>query len=87
MNSTSYIKEAIRCLEIELTKVGKTLKGKPYTPMQPGYRPELNVSPILNPDQANYYMSLIGILRWAVELGHIDIHVDVSLLSSYMCQP
>jgi hypothetical protein len=55
--------------------------------MQPGYRPELDVSPLLNPEQANYYMSLIGILRWAVELGRIDIHIDVSLLSNFMCQP
>ena len=43
--------------------------------------------PLLNADQANYYMSLIGILRWAVELGRLDIYVDVTLLSSYMAQP
>jgi len=91
LNATNDIKEAIKCLEMELAKVGKTLKGKPSTPMQPKYRPELDVSPILNPEQASYYMSLIGILRWAVELGRIDIFIDVSLLSSilssHMCQP
>lgn len=87
MSSTSYIKESIRCVEMELSKVNKILKGKPSTPMQPGYRPELDISPILNPEQANYYMSLIGILRWAVELGRIDIYIDMSLLSSFMCQP
>jgi hypothetical protein len=32
-------------------------------------------------------MSLVGILRWAAELGRIDIYIDVSLLSSHMCQP
>jgi len=32
-------------------------------------------------------MELIGILRWIVELGRIDIMVDVSLLSSYTMQP
>ena len=55
--------------------------------MQHGYRPELDVSPLLDEDQANYYASLIGVLRWAVELGRIDIHIDVSLLSSYLAQP
>lgn len=55
--------------------------------MQSNYRPELDVSPVLDPEQANYYMSLIGILRWAVELGRIDFYIDVCLLSSYMCQP
>ncbi len=57
------------------------------TPMTPGYRPELDVSPLLDEDQASYYMSLIGILRWMVELGCIDICVNVSLLSSFMAQP
>jgi hypothetical protein len=55
--------------------------------MRTDYRAELDVSPLLTPDQANYYMSLIGILRWAVELGRLDIYVDVTLLSSYMAQP
>jgi hypothetical protein len=87
MSSTSYIKEANRCIELELSKIGKTLKGKHLTPMQRGYRPELDVSNILNPEQANYYMSLIRVLRWAVELGRIYIYIDVSLLFSFLCQP
>jgi len=87
MSSQKYIKEAIRCLELELQKSGLRLLGKPVTPMTPGYRPELDVSPLLDQDQASYFMSLIGILRWAVELGRIDIYIDVALLSSFMAQP
>jgi hypothetical protein len=87
MNSQHYIKEAIRCLEAELQKSGKMLIGKPKVPFQHGYRPELDTSPLLDDDQANYYASLIGVLRWAVELGRIDIHIHVALLSSYLAQP
>jgi hypothetical protein len=87
MSSQKYVKEAIRCLELELGKSGQRLTGKPNTLMTPGYRPELDVSPLLEDDQASYYMSLIGILQWAVELGRIDIYIDVALLSSYMAQP
>ncbi len=47
----------------------------------------MDTSPLLDDDQANYYQSLIGVLRWAVELGRIDIHVYVALLSSYLAQP
>jgi len=32
-------------------------------------------------------MQLIGILRWLVELGRIDICVEVSMMSSYNCMP
>jgi hypothetical protein len=32
-------------------------------------------------------MQLIGILRWAVEIGRIDIFLEVSLLSQYQANP
>eukprot|EP00978_Attheya_sp_CCMP212_P002025 scaffold4145_cov55-Attheya_sp.AAC.8 len=47
-------------------------------PISPGYHPELR------PEKANYYQNLIGVLRWAVELGRIDIHIEVSFLSSHL---
>jgi hypothetical protein len=87
MSSQCYVKEAIRCVEIELQKTGLRLIGKPSTPMSSGYHPELDISPLLEPAQANYYMSLIGILQWAVELGQIDTYINVTLLLSYMAQP
>jgi hypothetical protein len=55
--------------------------------MQSKYRPELDVSLLLSPEQANYYMSLNGILHWAVEVGQLDIYIDVALLSSFLIQP
>jgi len=61
MNCVHYLKEAIENIETELSKSNHVLKGKPNTPMQTGYRPELDVSPILGPEQANYYQSLIRI--------------------------
>ena len=38
-------------------------------------------------DEATYYTSLIGILRWIVELGRIDITGEVSKMSSHVCLP
>jgi hypothetical protein len=87
MSSTLDIKEAIRSLELELGKSGHTLSGKLTSPMCTGYRPELDVSAVLEPEQANYYATLIGILCWAVELGYIDIYINVALFSSHIAQP
>ena len=33
------------------------------------------------------YQELIEMLRWAIELGRIDILLEVALLSSYLCLP
>jgi len=87
MSSYQFVKEAIRVVELELDKVGKRLETKVNTPMHSDYRPELDVTPLLNAQQANYYQELIGILRWAVELGRIDIHTQITMLSSYLVQP
>lgn len=38
-------------------------------------------------EQHNYYQGLIGVLRWACELGRIDILVDVTKLSHYLAAP
>jgi hypothetical protein len=87
MSSYQFVKEAIRVVELELGKVGKKLTTKASTPMYADYRPELDISLLLDAHQAKYYQELIGILRWAVELGRIDIHVQVAMLSSYTVQP
>jgi hypothetical protein len=55
--------------------------------MTTSYRPELDVSPELDPEDASYYQSLIGILRWIVELGCVDICLEVSMMSSHLALP
>ena len=34
-----------------------------------------------------YFQELIGMLRWSIELGRLDILLEVSLLSSYLACP
>jgi hypothetical protein len=66
---------------------GRKLAKKAVTPFRSGYRPELDITPELNPELASYYQSQIGILQWAVELGRIDIITEVSMLSSHLALP
>lgn len=87
MSSEQYVKEAIRVVELELQQVNKRLSPKAKTPYVTGYRPEMDTSPLLGDVQANYYQNLIGILRWSVELGRIDIYYEVATLSSFLVQP
>ena len=87
MSSDDYVKEAVRNVKTELAKSKQILKRNVKGPMASGYRPELDVSPELGAAQANYYQNLIGVLRWMVELGRIDIHTEVALLSRYLAAP
>ena len=60
---------------------------KADNPFVSGHFLELDVSPILGPEEAPYYHSLIGVMRWMIEIGRIDIITEVSLLSSYSAVP
>jgi hypothetical protein len=51
------------------------------------YYPELDQSEPLDPECSSFYQHLIGVMRWMVELGGIDIATEVSLLSSHLAFP
>ena len=74
-------------MEEKLKLEGKALKKGTCAPMVTGYHPECDISLELNEEEANYYQSLIGALRWIVEMGRIDICCEVSMLSSYVALP
>ena len=86
-SSSHYIQNAVSNLEEWMEKNGYKLPRKASTPMSTSYRPELDVSPVLHATLANYYQSLIGVLRWAIEIGRIDITTEVSMLAAHMAMP
>jgi hypothetical protein len=84
-----YVKNAIMTVESLLEEDGKgyVLKNKVKNPFPMNYRPELDVSDELGSELSSRYLQLIGIARWAIELGRIDITHEVSLLSQYQANP
>ena len=50
------------------------------TPLPTSYHPELDCTAELDEEEAAYYQSMIGVLRWIVELGRIDIAYKVSIM-------
>mgnify|MGYP003326537431 FL=1 len=87
MSSYDYLQAAIKNIEEKLVKTGGKLQVKALTPMSSGYRPELDVTEELGAEETQYYQELMGILRWATELGRVDILTEVSMLSSYQANP
>jgi len=87
--SVDYLTGAVQQVEAELEKHKLTLKiyGDGKRPYDIKYRPEIDVTNELDEKLLNRYQQLIGILRWAVEIGRIDIMTEVSCLSSHLCNP
>jgi len=88
MTAKDYVKESVKNLKMMLNKDGRTLPGGRWeSPLPANYRPELDVTPELDPDLASRYQQLIGVLRWMCEIGRIDILHEVSLMSQYLALP
>ena len=86
--SSQYVQNSVKNVEdYYMKKYGRQLPAKASTPTKSGYRPEIDASRELNPDESSYFHQLIGILRWIVELGRVDIYTEVSMLSSCLALP
>lgn len=86
-SSSHYIQTVIKNLEDWLRERNMKLPNKAETPLVSTYRPEMDVSDLLDPEDANYYQSLIGTLRWIVEIGRIDITTETSMLAAHLAMP
>jgi hypothetical protein len=70
-----------------MVKEGKILSKELPTPMSGTYKPEVNVSPELSPEMTNLYQSQVGVFRWYINMGRLDITTEVSMLASHMAAP
>ena len=87
-SSSKYIKSSVENLEKILKQRNLKLSSKKMdAPISNGYRPEMDISDELNDEDSQLFQSLIGILRWTVEIGRIDICAEVSMLSSHLALP
>ena len=81
------MKSAVQNLEDVLTSRGHRFPSKCNTPLSHGHEPELDTSLELKADDMTEYQELVGVLKWAVDLGRVDIDLEVSLMSSYLACP
>ena len=86
-SSSQYVQNAVSNVEEYLRRIDRSLPKRANAPFTNDYRPEIDVTSELSSQLASYYQSLIGILRWIVELGRIDITAEVSMMASCMALP
>ena len=87
MSSDDYVKIAVGEVERDLETAGHKLRGKAYRPFYQSYRPEVDVTPPLNAAGIAKYQAYMGVFRWMIELGRVDILTEVSMLSSHQAMP
>jgi hypothetical protein len=82
-----YVQLAVKNVQEHLSKKSVKMPYKAPNLLFTDYCPEIDVTPELGEADASYYHTLIGVLRWIVELGCVDIDVEVSMMSSHLALP
>ena len=82
MSSSKYCKAAITNVEERLALDRKRLPTKCKTPMVTNYALEMDVTAEFKADGIQYFQELIGVLRWACEIGRV---AHQSIIGSIGC--
>ena len=86
-SSSQYTQNAVKNVETYLKSKGENLPKRATSPWTRDYRPETDTTPELSSAESSYFQSLIGVLRWIVELGRVDITMETSAMASMMACP
>jgi hypothetical protein len=88
ISAEAYLEKAITSVEKVFGKLDTLFrKSRLDTPAPTDFHPELDDTPFLNEDSVTLYQSYIGILRWAVELGRIDLAHFASTMAKFAAIP
>jgi hypothetical protein len=84
-----YIQASVAIVKEYHSKEYPTRKWEKRTsgPFPYDFAPELDTTDLLNHEKSAFYQLQIGVLRWIVELGRIDIITEISELSSMRAMP
>ena len=85
--SLDYVKAAVATVEEAIKKTTRNLPKTFLTPMVQSYLPELDATEELEPDDIQFSQELIVMLRWATEIGRVDVLLETSLLSQHQAYP
>ena len=88
VTSQDYVKAAVKNVEEAVKSTRWRLPTTHLdTPMNTTYVPELDVTHELDEPSVTFYQELIGMLRWATEIGRVDILFEIAILSQYQANP
>ena len=87
MHAYDYVVESCKMVQKWSENDGRKFKNNCDDAMNVNYRLEIDISEELGDELATQYQQMIGILRWSIELRHIDIITEVSFLSLVNISP
>ena len=88
LGSSHYLQEFLKVAIKLLSDIDVKIPSRanhPYSNIK--YRPELDVSNFCNEAQVRAFQQILGMLRWLIELGRMDVLLETTLLASFLMSP
>ena len=87
MDSDNYYKVVVKNIKEVFQKKRPRIPRKCRTPLRSGYKTEDDDTVELKSDGMQWYQEIIGHILWAIDLGRVDILLEVALLSQNLALP
>mmetsp|Transcript_18951 Transcript_18951/g.26747 ORF Transcript_18951/g.26747 Transcript_18951/m.26747 type:complete len:460 (-) Transcript_18951:1019-2398(-) len=87
ISSVDHINAAVKTIKEALKNKPCKLPTKVTNPMTLNCQPELDESPELDAQGVQFYQEMMGMLRWATELGKVDVLLELSMLLQHQASP
>ena len=87
MSAEKYVRDYVDNVEKNLAKYNQRLPTCCKTPIMSIYQPETDTLPNLKPKGVTQYQEMIRVIRWVVDLGRVDIILEMALISTYLALP
>ena len=79
-SSSQHARAATKNVDDYLKKKGLSFPKSCDSPLSILCRPELSATSELSIEDAAHFQSLIGVLRWIVELGRVGVCLEASIM-------
>jgi len=90
LSPSKYVAQSVMNFQTHLTNKldGKyKIPSRADNPFPVNYCPDTDLIDHLDNNCSSFFMHLIGVVQWMVDLGHIDIATEISMLSTYWAYP
>ena len=87
MSVEKYVRAAVENVEKNLAKSNEHLQTLCKNPIISGYWPETDTLPELKSEEVTRYQEMVGLLRWEVDKGQVDILLDTAVISNELALP
>ena len=87
MYQEKYVRDSVENTDQNIMKYNQHLPTRCKTPTMTVYCIETDTQPNIKAEGMIHCQEMVGVIRWVVELGRVDIILETEIMSTYLALP